>query len=165
MSITSTLQRVRVLVLLAFVALACDTAARAHEDGTLGVATEGPRVLAAEDIEWVEDPQLPGVRSAVLWGDPNSGKEHALLRRFPAGYAPPPHSHPSTESVVMIAGHIVVEHEGGERRVLGPGSYSQIPANMVHAVRCTAEAECIFLLRSPGLFTIKFVEGQPPAPN
>jgi anti-sigma factor ChrR (cupin superfamily) len=121
---------------------------------------EAPRVLAAEDIHWVDDPRLPGVRSAVLWGDPDSGREHALLRRFPAGYAPPRHSHPSTESVVMISGHIVVEHAGGEQKVLGPGSYSQIPANMVHAVRCTPEAECVFLLRSPGLFTIKFPDGE-----
>lgn len=164
MDIASTPRRARALVLAGLAAIACGTAARAHDDETLAPAAEGPRVLAAEDIKWVEDPQLPGVRSAVLWGDPNSGKEHALLRRFPAGYAPPPHSHPSIESVVMIAGHIVVEHEGGERRVLGPGSYSQIPANMVHAVRCTAEAECIFLLRSPGLFTIKFAEAQP-GPN
>jgi quercetin dioxygenase-like cupin family protein len=165
MATTSNPQRAVVLILAGLVAISCGTMAGAHEDETLAAPADGPRVLAAEDINWVEDPQLPGVRSAVLWGDPNSGKEHALLRRFPAGYAPPPHSHPSTESVVMIAGHIVVEHEGGERRVLGPGSYSQIPANMVHAVRCTTEAECIFLLRSPGLFTIKFAEGRPGAKN
>jgi quercetin dioxygenase-like cupin family protein len=113
-------------------------------------------VVAAEDIAWVEDPQLPGVKSYVLWGDPSSGEEHALLRRFPAGYAPPRHAHPSTESVVVIAGRIIVEHEGGEPKVLGPGSYSEIPANMAHAVRCTSDEDCIFVLRSPGLFTINF---------
>jgi anti-sigma factor ChrR (cupin superfamily) len=152
-------QSVRILVLTAIVGSGLGTVAWAQANGPAAPA-EAPRVLAAEDIDWVEDPRLPGVRSAVLWGDPDSGMEHALLRRFPAGYAPPRHSHPSTESVVMIAGHIVVEHEGGEERVLGPGSYSQIPANMVHAVRCTPEAECIFVLRSPGLFTIKFADGE-----
>ena len=115
-----------------------------------------PRVITADEIDWVEDPQLPGVKSYVLWGDPNSGEEHALLRKFPAGFAPRPHSHPSTESVVTISGQIVVEHDGGEQKVLGPGSYSEIPANMRHAVRCTSDEDCIFVLRSPGLFTIKF---------
>jgi anti-sigma factor ChrR (cupin superfamily) len=153
--------RARTIVLAAIVAAGLGTAAWAQAERAATAPAEAPRVLAAEDIEWVEDPRLPGVGSAVLWGDPDSGMEHALLRRFPAGYAPPRHSHPSTESVVMIAGHIVVEHEGGEERLLGPGSYSQIPANMVHAVRCTAEAECVFLLRSPGLFTINFDVGEP----
>lgn len=117
---------------------------------------ETPRVIAAQDIVWVDDPQLPGVKSFVLWGDPNSGGEHALLRKFPAGFAPRPHAHPSTESVVVISGQIIVQHEGGEQKVLGPGSYSEIPANMVHSVRCASTEDCLFVLRSPGLFTINF---------
>ncbi len=132
-------------------ALALPTTAQADE----------PRIITADEIKWIEDPQLPGVKSYVLWGDPSSGKEHALLRKFPAGYAPPRHSHPSTESVVVIAGQIVVEHDGAGQRVLGPGSYSEIPANMAHAVRCTSDQDCIFVLRSPGLFTVNFKPEEP----
>ena len=62
----------------------------------------------------------------------------------------------------MISGHIIVEYEGGKERVLGPGSYSEIPANIDHAVRCTLEADCVFLLRSPGPFTIKFADPRRP---
>ena len=81
-----------------------------------------------------------------------------MLRTFPAGYAPPRHAHPSTESVVVISGKITVEHEGAGETVLGPGSYSEIPANMSHAVRCMDAEDCVFVLRAPGLFTIDFDE-------
>ena len=153
--------RVRTIVLLCIVASASGTAACAQGKPAAMAVAKGPRIVAAEEIHWLEDPRLPGVRSSVLWGDPNSAGEHALLRRFPAGYAPPRHSHPSTESVVMIAGHIIVEHEGGKQRVLGRGSYSEIPGNVVHAVRCTTDADCIFVLRSPGSFAIRFDVGEP----
>ena len=154
-------RHVRTVVFISILASGLGTAALSQGNRIETVQAGVPRIIAAEDIHWVEDPRLPGVKSAALWGDPNSAAEHALLRRFPAGYAPPRHSHPSTESVVMISGHIVVEHDGAEQRFLGPGSYSEIPANMVHAVRCTSDEDCVFMLRSPGLFTINFDVGEP----
>jgi quercetin dioxygenase-like cupin family protein len=106
---------------------------------------------------WVDDATLPGVKSATLWGDPTADQEHAMLRVFPAGFAPAPHTHPSTERVIVVSGYLVVEYEGGEPTVLGPGSYSEIPAGMPHAVRCATDQECKFVLGAPGRFTIDFV--------
>lgn len=117
-----------------------------------------PKLWPSEEIAWNKDPTLEGVRSVNLWGNPEAGEEHAMLRVFPAGFAPAKHSHPSTESVVVVSGYIVVEHEGGDETVLGPGSYSEIPAGMPHAVRCATDQECKFVLRAPGMFTIDFVE-------
>lgn len=77
-----------------------------------------------------------------------------MLRKFPAGYAPPPHKHPSAERVVVVPGAIVVRCAGSVEKRLGPGSYSEIPANMEHAVKCADEAECVFVLASPGPFAI-----------
>lgn len=120
-------------------------------------APRAPKVWPAEKMAWVDDATLPGVKSATLWGDPAADQEHAMLRVFPAGYAPAPHTHPSTERVVVVAGYLVVEYEGGEPTVLGPGSYSEIPAGMPHAVRCATEQECKFVLGAPGRFAIDFV--------
>ncbi len=154
-------QNAGTILLLCAVASGLGTAAQAHRPPAATALAEAPRIVTAKEIDWVEDPRLPGVKSSALWGDSNLAGEHALLRRFPAGYAPPRHSHSSTESVVMISGHIIVEHEGGRERILGPGSYSEIPPNMVHAVRCTSDEDCIFVLRSPGSFTIRFDVGEP----
>lgn len=116
-------------------------------------AAPTPKVWTAKELKWEHDKTLTSVQSVLLWGDPQKG-EHAMLRKFPAGYAPPPHKHPSAERVVVVAGTIVVRYAGSAEKRLGPGSYSEIPANMEHAVKCADEAECVFVLASPGPFAI-----------
>jgi len=53
-----------------------------------------------------------------------------------------------------------VRHSGSAEKKLGPGSYSEIPANMEHSVKCGEESECVFALISPGPFAIKPVAGK-----
>ncbi len=112
-----------------------------------------PKVWPYAEMQWTKDQVLPSVQSVLLWGNPKSG-EHGMLRRFPAGFAPPPHKHPSAERVVVVSGTIEVRHSGASAKSLGPGSYSEIPANMVHAVKCGEGSDCEFLLTSPGPFAI-----------
>ena len=112
-----------------------------------------PKLWPYAEMQWSKDPVLPSVQGVLLWGDPKTG-EHGMLRKFPAGYAPPPHKHPSTERVVVVSGTVVVRHSGASAKSLGPGSYSEIPANMVHAVKCGEQSDCEFLLTSPGPFAI-----------
>jgi quercetin dioxygenase-like cupin family protein len=114
---------------------------------------DAPKVWPYAELQWAKDSVLPSVQGVLLWGDPKTG-EHGMLRKFPAGYAPPPHKHPSAERVVVVSGTIVVRHSGGSAKSLGPGSYSEIPANMVHAVKCEEQSDCEFLLTSPGPFAI-----------
>ena len=112
-----------------------------------------PKVWPYAEMQWTKDQVLPSVQSVLLWGNPKSG-EHGMLRRFPAGYAPPTHTHPSAERVVVVSGTLVVRHSGASAKSLGPGSYSEIPANVAHAVKCGEGSDCEFLLASPGPFAI-----------
>jgi quercetin dioxygenase-like cupin family protein len=132
-------------------------AACSGEEASTDFARQSPKLWPAEKMAWVDDLALPGVKSTTLWGDPAAGGEHAMLRVFPAGFAPAPHTHPSTERVIVVSGYLVVEYQGSEPTVLGPGSYSEIPAGMPHAVRCATDQECKFVLSAPGLFSIDFV--------
>ncbi len=86
-----------------------------------------PKLWAADEMRWEEDKRLPGVKSVLLWGDPQTG-EHGMLRKFPAGFAPPLHTHPSVERLVVISGTVLVGYAGSTDKRLGPGSYSEIPA-------------------------------------
>ena len=113
-----------------------------------------PRVWAADEMKWEEDSRLPGVKSVPLWGDPKTG-EHGMLRKFPAGFAPPLHLHPSVERLVVISGTILVNYEGSPEKKLERGSYSEIPANTAHSAKCASGAECVFVLMSSGRFEIK----------
>jgi quercetin dioxygenase-like cupin family protein len=114
---------------------------------------EAPKVWPYAEMQWAKDPVLSSVQTVLLWGDPKTS-EHGMLRKFPAGYAPPSHKHPSAERVVVVSGTIVVRHSGGSPKSLGPGSYSEIPANMIHAVKCEEQSDCEFVLASPGPFAI-----------
>ena len=78
------------------------------------------KVWSSSEMKWQDDKALPGVQSVPLWGNPASG-EHGMLRKFPAGYAPPMHKHPSVERVVVISGTIVVQYEGSDKKTLDPG--------------------------------------------
>ena len=111
------------------------------------------RALPFGEMKWQNDKTLPSVQSVPLWGNPASG-EHGMLRKFPAGYAPPMHKHPSVERVVVISGTIAVQYGDSNEKLLGPGSYSEVPPNTDHAVKCGQESECVFLLTSPGPFAI-----------
>lgn len=114
---------------------------------------QSARVWSSEELDWKADKTFPSVQSVLLWGDPATG-EHAMLRKFPAGFAPPAHRHPATERVVVVSGTIMVRLAGPTEKKLGPGSYSEIPANMEHAVKCLEGASCVFVLASPGAFAI-----------
>jgi quercetin dioxygenase-like cupin family protein len=109
--------------------------------------------LPFREMNWQHDKTLPSVQSVPLWGNPASG-EHGMLRKFPAGYAPPMHKHPSVERVVVISGTIAVQYGDSKEKLLGPGSYSEVPPNTDHAVKCEPQSECVFLLTSPGPFAI-----------
>ena len=117
------------------------------------VTAQSAKVWGYDELAWKADSALPSVQSVLLWGDPATG-DHAMLRKFPAGFAPPPHRHPATERVVVVSGTILVRYAGSQEKKLGPGSYSEIPAGMVHAVKCLEKAECVFVLASPGAFAI-----------
>ena len=113
-----------------------------------------PKLWAADEMRWEEDKRLPGVKSVLLWGDPQTG-EHGMLRKFPAGFAPPLHTHPSVERLVVISGTVLVSYAGSTEKRLGPGSYSEIPANTAHSAKCASGAECVFALMSSGRFEIR----------
>jgi hypothetical protein len=49
---------------------------------------DGAKVWSSSEVKWQNDKTLPSVQSVPLWGNPASG-EHGMLRKFPAGYAPP----------------------------------------------------------------------------
>jgi quercetin dioxygenase-like cupin family protein len=114
---------------------------------------QSARVWSYDELAWKADSALPSVQSVLLWGDPATG-EHAMLRKFPAGFAPPPHRHPATERVVVVSGTLLIHYAGSQEKKLGPGSYSEIPANMEHAVKCLEGTACVFVLASPGAFAI-----------
>jgi quercetin dioxygenase-like cupin family protein len=94
-------------------------------------------VMKPEALVWKDNPAFPkNVQIATLVGDPTKVGETVVLRiKFPANFQMPPHTHPYSEVVTIISGHIgtnggeKVERIGG---LLEPGSMWVYPAKHPH---------------------------------
>jgi quercetin dioxygenase-like cupin family protein len=116
---------------------------------------EPPKLWPAGEMKWETDPAIPQVKFVVLWGDPKTG-EHGMLRKWPAGFSPPAHTHPFIERFVMLSGTLIARYKGAPEVRLGPGAYSEIPLGVLHAPKCSDEADCVFVLVAPGKFAVQF---------
>ena len=111
----------RVLIAGAIIALAGSFASAADPDpAVLGYKMRG-------DLKWNESTIYPGLRNAVLYGDPAKEGQYAVRNRFGPNAFSRPHFHPNDRIIVVISGTWWVgtgdkfdrQHEGdaaGQRR-------------------------------------------------
>ena len=104
----------------------------------LAHAADMPAPLQAAEMKWgPAPPVLPaGAQIVVLSGDP-AGKGLVTLRlKLPAGYAIPPHWHPTDEHVTVISGALALgmgdKLDRSSSKTLTAGGYGVAPANMHH---------------------------------
>ncbi|MES2152517.1 MAG: cupin domain-containing protein [Pseudomonadota bacterium] len=70
-------------------------------------AEPDPAVLSytlPADFKWVESTTYPGLKSAVLYGDPGKPGPYAVRNRFAPGTYSKPHFHPNDRLIVVVAG-------------------------------------------------------------
>ncbi|HSH38989.1 MAG TPA: cupin domain-containing protein [Chthoniobacterales bacterium] len=112
-------------------------------------------------IEWkAGPPSLPtGAKFAVLEGDPTKEGPFVMRLQVPDGYHIPPHTHPKTERVTIIAGGFYVamgdDLQRSKATKLEAGSYGFWPAGMKHAA--WTEGPTIIQLHGTGPWTINYV--------
>ena len=101
---------------------------------TAGCAT-APVTALPENVKWA-DAALPGVKLAVLHGNPSQPGPFVYRVWFPANYQVPPHFHPVDENVTIISGSVnlghgdCVDRSQGKRYVAG--DFFRVPATMHH---------------------------------
>jgi quercetin dioxygenase-like cupin family protein len=94
-------------------------------------------VIKPDRLTWKDSPAFPkGVKTAVLMGDPSKTGDTVVMRiQFPPNFQMPPHTHPYSEVVTVISGHVgtnsgeKVDRAGG---LLEPGSMWVYPAKHAH---------------------------------
>lgn len=100
----------------------------------------GISIHAPDKLKWQDGPpSLPkGAQIAVLEGDPGKEGPFVFRVKVPDGYRVPPHTHPKTERVTVIAGtfHIGMGERFDEKAVtaMPAGSYGYWKAGMKHFV-------------------------------
>jgi quercetin dioxygenase-like cupin family protein len=56
------------------------------------------------DLQWSENPVVPGIKMAVLHGNPAAPGPYVIRVRFAPGTMSPPHVHPEDRQVVVLKG-------------------------------------------------------------
>ncbi len=133
--------------------------------GAAVLAQGGPAhvISGVKDAQWGPAPPFipAGAQIAVLSGDPGKAVPYAVRLKFPAGYAIAAHSHPTDENVVVTSGSLTFGMgdkltKGAANKMLAPGGYALMPANMNHFAY-TTNAETTIVLYGVGPVEFKYV--------
>jgi len=93
-------------------------------------AEPDPQVLSYKlpgDLVWNESPTYPGLRNAILYGDPTKPVQYAVRNRFAPNSFSRPHYHPNDRIIVVLSGTWWV----GTGDKFDPDSTKPMPAGSV----------------------------------
>ncbi len=144
------------VVVFFFVAVARLIAAEPSHD-----AMKGASLYPADKIGWKAGPLSlpPGASIAVLEGDPAKEGPFVFRVKVPDGYRIPPHTHPKTERVTVIAGTFNIgmgdAFDAEKTQAMPTGTYGNWPAGMHHFV--WTKGETIVQFHGDGPWTINYL--------
>lgn len=157
-------------LLIAFsLTLALASAAAAEEKAKAKApakADAGKSVLwSADELKWIDPPNSPpGVKMAVLWGDPTKGA-HGAIHKFPGGFAAPLHHHTANHRALVLTGTVTLTPDGEAAKKLGPGSYFTFTGKKKHTTACDAGADCQIFVDCSGSWDVVMADAKAAEPK
>ena len=109
-------------------------------------------LIPAGDLKWTDVAGFPGVKMAVVEGDPAKGPARFMIK-FTGGFAAPMHHHSSDHHGNVISGTVVLTVDGKENK-LPAGSYFSFKGKKQHVTKCEAGADCLIALDSRGKWDV-----------
>jgi quercetin dioxygenase-like cupin family protein len=149
----------------------CVTGSRADECATV------PRWFCPRHVPEISGPEVGGEKLipelgaasaeiAILNVDPKSGATQLMIRS-PKNYHAPKHWHTANETHTVISGTFIMQHDGGAREELGPGSYNRMPSKMIHEAWSKPDEGNLVFITVDGPWDLNLVDGptgkMPPA--
>lgn len=133
----------------------------ATKDTSKAAAMAEHKMFTPSDLKWSDGPPFlpPGVKMAVLEGDPGKPGAFTIRLQAPDGYKIPAHTHPTAERITVISGtfHLgtgnKLDEAAGHEMVAG--SFAVMPAGMKHFAWATGET--VVQVHGTGPFQIKYV--------
>jgi hypothetical protein len=138
-------------------ALAVSGTLQADEHGTSDFKLNPP-----DGLQWQAGPPSlpPGAQIAVLEGGPTKEGPFVFRVKVPDGYRIPPHTHPKTERVTVIAGtfHIGMGEKFDQHatRAMPVGTYGYWAAGMKHFI--WVKGETIVQFHGLGPWSIQYLD-------
>lgn len=153
----------RTIAIAASLALAASSAAAQAPTATAAPeGTASHAIVALPDrITWGPAPAIlpPGAELAVLEGDPAKAEAFTMRLRMPDGYRIPPHFHPVTEHVTVVAGKFRVgmgeRFEAAKLSDLPAGTFAALAPGVRHFAQ--AQGATVIQLHGIGPWSLTYV--------
>jgi ketosteroid isomerase-like protein/quercetin dioxygenase-like cupin family protein len=100
----------------------------------------------------------PGMKLAVLEGDPGAKGPYVIRLEFPAGYRFPVHWHPGIENLTVVSGPFQLAHgniaDWNALKTYAPGDFIYIPPKHAHFGGSAASGASVIQLHGEGPFQL-----------
>jgi mannose-6-phosphate isomerase-like protein (cupin superfamily) len=102
----------------------------------------GVVIVKPSEVRWVDYPNRPGVKMAMIEGDLAKAGPFLMRVKFPANYKLAPHTHPGVEHTTVLSGALRLGYgtkDDGPAETLAAGAVIVTPANTPHFFSTTEE--------------------------
>ena len=120
-----------------------------------------PKSMAGSGLTWSDFSPAgfdPGMKLAVLEGDPGAKGPYVIRLQFPAGYRFPVHWHPGIENLTVVSGTFQLgmgnTADWNALKSYGPGDFLYIPPKHAHFGGSAAQAPSVVQLHGEGPFQV-----------
>lgn len=113
--------------------------------------------MPAAELKWTDVAEFPGLKMAVVQGNPAKGAAHFFLK-LPAGFSAPVHFHNADHWVAVVTGTLMLTPEGGKETSLPAGSGFGFTGKKRHATKCAEGGDCVLFLDTRGKWDVVPVE-------
>jgi quercetin dioxygenase-like cupin family protein len=108
------------------------------------------------ELKWERIPD--GLQEIVILHVNPVSKVTELIIRAPKNFHVPRHWHSANETLTIISGIFTMKHDGSDEKIaLSTGSYSYMPAKMIHEA-WTGEEGATFFITVDGAWDLNFVK-------
>lgn len=133
----------------------------AAPSSSASMATGDVKMLANSSLTWSDfaPPGFdPGIKLAVLEGDPGAIGHYVFRLQLPAGYRFPVHWHPSIENLTVVSGPFQLgmgnTADWNALKTYGPGDFLYIPPKHAHFGGSAASGPSVIQLHGEGPFQV-----------
>ena len=137
------------LALSGLLAAACSPATPATQ--------AGKEVLHVDSRTATYKELVPGVTTAVAWGDADTGP-HGTFTKFTPGYTAALHTHTNDIRIVVLEGAYLYRPENGPEQRIAAGQFLFVPGGDRHSSGGDAKQGALFYNESTGKFDLNFVK-------
>ena len=142
------------------------TAASVAHAQAAAPAVDAMSMVAANSITWVDaniPGFAPGMKMAVVHGNPDASEPYTLRLSFPDGYRFPSHWHPQAENLTVLSGTVLLamgeRADDAQLKAYGAGDYLYIPGTKPHFGG--AKGSTVIQLHGQGPFAINLAAARP----